>query len=122
MVYTTYFEVGGQVVESYVEPVASPRPAANPLIGMAKEKGLSKRDVKVLNESLKQDTGLDFLKIGDAYGRGRRARWAMMTALTLAAADGPLPVGDIVAIGFLTSYAVYESAMVLKDVKEGAGY
>lgn len=122
MQYTTYFEMGGQIVESYVEPVASPRPAANPLLELAKDQGLSKRDAESLNRALKKDTGIDGMRISQAVGRGRRAKWAFTTAAALAAVDGPLPVGDILAIGLLSSYGVYEVGMALKDVKAGAGY
>ena len=68
MQYTTYFEMGGQIVESYVEPVASPRPAANPLLELAKDQGLSKRDAESLNRALKEDTGIDGMRISQAAG------------------------------------------------------
>lgn len=51
-----------------------------------------------------------------AYGRGRRAKWAITTALALAAGDGPLPIGDTVAIVFLAAYAGYEIYNIGMDV------
>ncbi|AXQ65499.1 MAG: hypothetical protein [Circular genetic element sp.] len=45
--------------------------------------------------------------------RARRAYRASAIAAGLAAADGPLPVGDILAITFLAGYAGYELYNIL---------
>ena len=116
MSYPTYFEIGGKIVESHVAPVATPRPALQPLYELGKEKGLSKRDVDTVTRTVKEDTGIDLDRIGKNYSRWRRVKWATTTAGVLAGADGPLPVGDALAIGFLSSYAVYEIGMIAKDV------
>jgi len=52
--------------------------------------------------------GVDIEELGKVPGRMRRARRAITIAATLAAADGPIPVGDVVAIGVLGAYAGYE--------------
>jgi hypothetical protein len=86
------------------------------LYELGKEKGLSKRDVDAFNRAVKQDTGIDLDRIGKNYGRWRRVKWAFTTAGVLASADGPIPVGDALAVGFLTAYSVYEAGMIVKDV------
>ena len=45
--------------------------------------------------------------------RARRAYRASAIAAGMAAADGPLPIGDILAITFLTGYAGYELYHIL---------
>ena len=55
-----------------------------------------------------KELGLDYEEIGKVPGRLRRARRAITIAATLAAADGPLPIGDVAAIGVLGIYAGYE--------------
>jgi len=50
-----------------------------------------------------------------AHGRARRARYALSLAVTFAAADGPLPIGDVIAIGILGVYAGYEMYRIVED-------
>jgi len=52
--------------------------------------------------------GLDPMDVAEAGARLRRARRAVQMAMLLAAADGPLPIGDMLAIGVLGVYAGYE--------------
>lgn len=59
-------------------------------------------------KQVSKEIGLDYEEIGKVPGRLRRARRAITIAATLAAADGPLPIGDVVAIGVLGAYAGYE--------------
>ena len=48
--------------------------------------------------------------------RAGRAHRALALAGGLAAADGPLPIGDVLAIGVLGAYAGYETYRILDDV------
>ena len=59
-------------------------------------------------KDVSKDLGLDHEEIGKVPGRLRRARRAITLAVTLASADGPLPIGDVAAIGLLGAYAGYE--------------
>ena len=52
--------------------------------------------------------GFDPMDVIEAGGRLRRATRAVKLAAFLAAADGPLPIGDMLAIGVLGVYAGYE--------------
>jgi len=52
--------------------------------------------------------GLDLVEVAEGIARARRARRAIQLALLLASADGPLPIGDTLAIGVLGVYAGYE--------------
>ena len=120
--YSTFFEIGGHVVESYYEEEFGPRPRTNPLIVQAKRKGVPAPLVRQASKEIAASTGIDAMKVSSAYGRARRARRALTIAAALAAADGPLPIGDAIAIGVLGSYAAYETVMAVGEVKEGVGY
>jgi len=67
----------------------------------------SKAEVIVLEEAARA-AGLDPKEVAESVARVRRARRAAQLALVLATADGPLPIGDILAIGVLGIYAGYE--------------
>ncbi len=121
MSYTTYFEIGGQVIETYVEghhPNAPLRPRADSLHHYMKEEhGVSKFMMKV---ALKQASpeGYDLNRAARGAGRARRARWALSLAGTLAMADGPLPIGDVLAIGVLGVYGAYEGTQAYHDIRQ----
>jgi hypothetical protein len=77
--------------------------------------GISKSDQefysqaeKVVLEKAAEAAGLDPVEVAEGIARTRRARRAIQIALLLAAADGPLPIGDMLAIGVLGAYAGYE--------------
>lgn len=118
MGYGTFFEIGGHVIESYVDQEQyGPRPAANPLFEKAKEYGVPAPLVRQGAKETKQKTGVDPVVIGRATGRARRARRAFQIALALAAVDGPLPIGDALAIGVLTAYGAYEVVTAVGEVR-----
>ena len=60
--------------------------------------------------------GYSAQRVTRGVGRARRARWAFVTAATLAAADGPLPIGDAAAIVFLAGYGIYEGYGAVQDI------
>ena len=60
---------------------------------------------QVVLDDVSNSTGLELL---ENAGRIRRARRAVQVAIILASADGPLPFGDMLAIGVLGVYAGYE--------------
>lgn len=130
MGYATFFEIGGHVIESYIDqqnrvtlPNAGMRPASgNYLLDKGKQMGVPKPLMRKGAKEIQKESGIDLLKIANAPGRVRRASWAFRTAAALALIDGPLPVGDAIAIGLLATYGTYETVMVAKDIKEGVGY
>jgi len=67
----------------------------------------SEVEQKLIAEASKS-MGLNPKDVVEAGGRLRRAQRAAKLALFLAAADGPLPIGDMLAIGVLGVYAGYE--------------
>ena len=103
----TFFEVGGEIVESYVEEQGylGMSPINDPIVHYAVSMGVEKQ----YRESRTA-------KVIQGYGRMRRARWAASTAIGLAAADGPLPFGDAAALVFLVLYAGYETIGGTRDV------
>lgn len=112
MTYTTYFEIGGHVIENEVVSRDMPgRPPSTDLKRISKQTG-------VPQPLLRKATGYDTQRAIGAAGRIKRARWAAITAGTLAAADGPLPIGDALAIGFLGAYAVFEVGMAISDIRQ----
>ena len=124
MAYATYFEIGGHVLESYVESQGRPgRPNnVNPLMEKGKQMGVPKPLMRKGAKEIKKETGMDLIKIANTPARVRRASWAFRTAVALVAIDGPLPFGDALAAGLLATYGTYETVMIVKDVKEGVGY
>jgi len=63
---------------------------------------------KVVFEQAADAVGRDPLEAAESIARIRRARRAAQLAILLASADGPLPIGDMLAIGVLGVYAGYE--------------
>ena len=121
MAYGTYFEIGGYVIESYVND-------QNQLFGrppvmtlekkMKKEVGITAPLSKKAVNEVSDKAGIDLVKVSSAIGRKKRAHWAFRTALALSLVDGPLPIGDAIAIGGLAAYGTYEVVMLAKDMSE----
>jgi len=63
---------------------------------------------KMVLDQVSESIGLDPIEVGESIARTRRARRAVQWAIILASADGPLPIGDMLAIGVLGVYAGYE--------------
>jgi len=63
---------------------------------------------KLVFDQIVKASGFDPVKTAQSIARIRRARRAAQMAITLASADGPLPFGDMLAIGVLGVYAGYE--------------
>ena len=116
MTYTTFFEIGGHVVESHVVQSGQPqRPVSITPRSISKKTGVPVPLVKQASKEFEQKTGYDVMRASGGYGRLRRARWAFTTAAAIAAADGPLPFGDAAAIAFLAGYGVYETVTGIGD-------
>jgi len=62
----------------------------------------------VVFDQVSESAGFDLLEKAESIARIRRARRAAQMAILLASADGPLPFGDMLAIGVLGVYAGYE--------------
>ena len=119
MSYSTYFEIGGHVVESHVErPGVAARPSADPIRELARKHSVPVPLARAVVSEVSEKTDYDIHRASRAYGRLRRAKWAATTAATLAMADGPLPIGDALAIGFLAAYGVYETAHAVGDLRQ----
>lgn len=104
-----YFELGGHVIETVVQDESIPgRPPMVTARSLSRQHHVPQSVIRAVDRQAKADTGISPLTIMDSYGRARRARWAFTTAATLAAADGPLPFGDTLAIGVLAVYGAYE--------------
>ena len=123
MAVKTFFEIGGHVVETYVEQKNMPtRPVINPLLEGGKQMGIPKPLLVAGAKEIKESTDVDLMKLSRSGGRGRRAGWALRTAAALALIDGPVPIGDAIAAGLLVTYAGYEIVTAVTDAKEGLGY
>jgi hypothetical protein len=117
MTYSTYFEVGGHVLEHHLNrPELPGRPAATGVKVISERTGVPAPLVRKAAKQFQKDTGYDPVRAAGAHGRFRRARWAFTTAATLAAVDGPLPVGDALAIGLLAGYGAYETVSAIQDI------
>jgi acyl dehydratase len=121
---TSYFEIGGEIVE--VDTIDNPLD-----VSMVPEHVLEASMRLHEREQIAYELSGDpnqlhvrsdrerAMELGRVPGRARRARMAFTIAGTLALADGPLPIGDAIAIGFLVaygSYEVYKSVETLADM------
>ena len=119
MTHSTYFEIGGHVIESLVEsrPGVKPRPRKDIVEHhLSTQYHVPKKLTKKASKQVSDETGYDPMRAMQGYSRARRAQWAFTTAATIAMMDGPLPIGDAVAIGFLGIYGSYEIYHGIKDV------
>ena len=121
MSYVTFFEIGGHVVETYVDEPGMPV-MKTPQRVLKEQFGVPTPLGKRAVAELKKETNVDVGKFMSAGGRAKRVAWALRTAAALALVDGPIPVGDAAAAGFLVVYAGYEVTRSIIEVKEGLGY
>lgn len=105
----TYFEIGGYLIESSLDDSMPNRPPQITPRSIQKEYGVPAPLVRAASKDIEHKTGINPMTVADSYARARRARWAFSTAATLAMADGPIPVGDLLAIGVLGVYGSYEA-------------
>ena len=119
----SYFEIGGKIVECamHQEDARTPefgRPY-DELGVMIIEKTATEVIDKVVGDSYNVKQGLlGAQKVrggSSAVGTGLTiARWAMVAA----AADGPLPIGDVVAAGILIGGGAYMIHEGMQDIKQ----
>ncbi len=117
MTYATFFEIGGHVVESYVETHHHDAPIRPRVRARDRAHGVPKSMTKLALKQVSPD-GYDLNRAARGAGRARRARWALSLAGTLAMADGPLPIGDVLAIGVLGVYGTYEATQAYGDFRQ----
>jgi len=116
----SYFEIGGKIIETglnieeallqnYMVPgdILSPIPEKKDIFIGAGATAVAKAAGKEKYE---------IARAMRAPKRFSRARYAIGLAGTLAAADGPLPIGDVIAMGVLTGFAVYQGYHGVKDL------
>ena len=110
----SYFEIGGRIIEC--ETKDDIHHARVPDVQMAFESKME------LTRSLPGNYVTEKEMIAPKLGKKRlasratRAYRAGALAGTLAAADGPLPIGDVLAIGVLSVYAGYETYRILDEL------
>ena len=100
---TSYFEIGGEVIEVMTDP-----PQILP------------EELDILQDLLEEaGYGYDLERAYHGYGKaktgiavGSRGAKVLRAAVILAAADGPLPIGDFIAAGLLLGaggYMIYSA-------------
>ena len=118
--YSSFFEIGGHIVDCQHAIVEG---SHNQYWNPSDVFVISKAELAVAAvETVANTTGVElpdaFLRGGRIVkkaGRAQRALRAAGIAGGLAASDGPLLVGDMLAIGFLTGYAGYEVYRIITD-------
>jgi len=120
MTQSSFFNVGGRLVENHLDghdelpDGKMPRVSTKRtpiLFDEAVGQGAAALNYVVTRES----DGYSAQRATRGVGRARRAKWALTTAATLAMADGPLPIGDAAAVVFLTGYGIYEGYGAVQD-------
>ena len=121
MSYATFFEIGGHVVESYVEDLDGIPTRPKPLTLEKELKRVAGVPIplgRAAKREMKGKTGVDIGKFVEGTSHAKRANWAVRAALAIAIVDGPLPFGDMLAIGGLAAYGGYETYMAAKAFSE----
>ncbi len=109
----SYFEIGGHIHECEVNDLQSVRTSyVQDFVDTKMELSRS------IPGNYKNEIDLPAPKLGKRriVTRASRAYRAGALAGTLAAADGPLPIGDLMAIGVLSIYAGYETYRILDEL------
>jgi hypothetical protein len=114
----SYFEIGGHIheCESY-DPATAGRLEVLSAVEITREfaRALPGK-TRYKNSGSPMPKPKPGVKLARNLSRAGRAHRALVVAGTVAAADGPLPVGDMIAIGILSAYAGYETYRILDDV------
>ena len=104
---TSYFEISGHIVECSTDDITS-HPSSLSMVSVAErpERGRN----SAMNESVSSRTSAESQSesVFQQSARLRRARRALSLAAAIAAVDGPLPVGDAIAVIGLGVYAGWE--------------
>ena len=115
----SYFEIGGQIVETglHIEEAMSQQYLQLSDFSLIPRK----EDVVIAGvaTSVAKAVGKEDYSVARALRAPRRytsARSALAVAATMAAADGPLPIGDVLAIGVLTGFALYQGYHGIRDI------
>ena len=114
----SYFEIGGHIHECEVDDPQSVR-VSHVQDVMETKMELSRSSpgkVQIKTTSYIHKPKLTGVKTFRNLSRASRAHRALVLAGGLATADGPLPIGDVMAIGVLGVYAGYETYRILDDV------
>jgi len=100
---TRYFEIGGTIIELSMDDDTS-LPSTLSMVPEAERPERGRNSAKDKTSSMSKTAADTF----DKAARVRRARRAISLALGIAAADGPLPIGDTIAVVGLGVYAAWE--------------
>jgi hypothetical protein len=118
-----YFEIGGEVIESQIfdserheDTTFDPLPGFTPSGEFTDDEQMAIDVGEMVIQSLTGNEDYDGGRALRSYERLRRAKTVATWAIALAAADGPLPIGDTIAIVLLASYGIYETARAVDDI------
>jgi len=107
---SSYFEIGGHIVECSADDNTS-LPSSISMVSVAErpERGRNSAKYETSPMSITSpSSGGKGESVYERTSRLRRARRALSIAAAIALADGPLPIGDAIAVVGLGAYAVYE--------------
>ena len=114
----SYFEIGGEMIVLELGDVSSGSPEQT----IALERSSNKKQIVATRgmglSPMDHDEDYDLLQGIRGTGRAARAARAFTTAATLAVVDGPLPFGDILAVGLLVAYGMYETHRAIVDIRQ----
>ena len=119
----TYFEIGGEVIETFVfdserheNTTFAPLPEFTPQGEFTDKEKMAIKVGEFLRDLATDNEEYEIGRALRSAERMRRAYTVAGWAITLAAADGPLPIGDTIAIVLLASYGIYETARAIDDI------
>ena len=103
----SYFEIHGHIVEcSVAYNTSPPSPQLGGFVAERPERGRNSAKTESVTTRTRRDTG-ESRTHWDAT-RKMRVRTALTVAASIALADGPLPIGDSIAVAGLLVYSGWE--------------
>jgi len=105
---TSFFEIGGHIIECDITSHSSSTLMVSAAERPERGRIAARSQASPMLQTSSSTGGLTVRDVASRVGRAQRARRAIAIAATLAAADGPLPIGDTIAIVGLTIYAGWE--------------
>ncbi len=104
----SYFEIHGHIVESTVDDLTSPpSPQLGGFVAERPERGRNSAKTEVVRSTRRKAEETESRTHWDDT-RKMRVRTALTVAASIAFADGPLPIGDSLAVAGLLIYSGWE--------------
>lgn len=111
---TSYFSIGNHMIEVSTTQSSPERPVPSGVRRIAQQPRKGRRGTAGGRKSEKGSL-ITSEQLFSKAGSAKRATTALRMAAAIALVDGPLPVGDVLAVTFLMGYAGYEVSRIITE-------